>query len=153
MAFRKPSRQSFFSSRVSLFLPGDRYFHETSKRTIGQVSRQVSRWIKDEWNRRYCEKCIVIGSQSHKIVHKIVHKHVEMRETICVWPALQVDSYKARAATMLMSIPSNWWICGLNCAHQESTRIPAENIKWKAQLGTDPPDCLCHCKLYVVRCA
>ncbi len=84
MAFRKPSWQSFFSSRVLQFLPGDQYFHETSKRTIGQVSRQASRRIKDERNRRYCEKCIVIGSQYHKIVPKIVHEHVEMRETISV---------------------------------------------------------------------
>ncbi len=78
MAFRKPARQSFFSSRVSPFSPGDRYFHETSKRTIGQVSHQISHSIKDEQNRRYCEKCIVIGSQSYEIVHKIVHEHVEM---------------------------------------------------------------------------
>ncbi len=28
MAFRKPSRQSFFSSRVSLFSPDSGYFHE-----------------------------------------------------------------------------------------------------------------------------
>ncbi len=38
----------------------------------------------DERNRHYCEKCTVIGSQSHEIVHKIVHKNVEMRETISV---------------------------------------------------------------------
>ncbi len=36
--------------------------------------------IKDEQNRQYCQKCIVIGSQSHKIVHQ----HVEMREIISV---------------------------------------------------------------------
>ncbi len=84
MAFRKPSGQSFFSSRISPFLPGDQYFHVTSKKTIGQVSRQVSHRIKDEQNWRYCEKCIVIGSQSHEIVHEIVHKHVKMRETISV---------------------------------------------------------------------
>ncbi len=76
MAFRKPSRQSFFSSRVSPFSTGDWYFHETPKRTI----RQVSRRIEDERNRQYCEKCIVIGSQSCKIVHE----HVEMREMISV---------------------------------------------------------------------
>ncbi len=80
MAFRKPSRQLFFSSRISPFSPGDRYFHETSKRTIQQVSCQVSRRIKDEQNQRYCEKFIVIDSQSHKIVHE----HVEMRGTISV---------------------------------------------------------------------
>ncbi len=80
MAFRKPSRQSFFSSHVSPFSLGDRYFHDTSKSTI----RQVSRRIKDEQNRRYCEKCIMIGSQSHEIVHKTVHKHVETQEMISV---------------------------------------------------------------------
>ncbi len=79
MAFCKPSCQSFFSSRVLPFSPGDRYFHEMSKRMI----RQVSRRIKDELNRRYCEKCIVIGSQPHKIVHE----HVETREMISVKPA------------------------------------------------------------------
>ncbi len=84
MAFRKPFRQSFFSSRVSPFSPGDRYFHEMSKRMIRQVSRQVSRRIKDDRNRRYCEKCIVIGSQSHETVHKIEHEHAEMREMISV---------------------------------------------------------------------
>ncbi len=47
MAFRKPSRQSFFSSRVSPFLPSDRYFHKTSKRTIREVSHHVSHRIKD----------------------------------------------------------------------------------------------------------
>ncbi len=55
-------------------------FSQMWKRTIQQVSHQVSRRIKDEWNRRYCEKCIVIGSQSQEIVHK----HVETRETISV---------------------------------------------------------------------
>ncbi len=45
---------------------------------------QVSRRIEDEQNQRYCEKCIVIRSQSHEIVHEIVHEHVEMRETISV---------------------------------------------------------------------
>ncbi len=84
MALRKPSRQSFFSSRVSPFSPDDQYFHEMSKRTIRQVSHQVSRRIKDDRNRGYCEKCIVIGSQSHEIVYKIVHKHAEMREMISV---------------------------------------------------------------------
>ncbi len=80
MAFHKPSRQLFSSSRVPPFLPHDRYFHEMSKRTIRQVSRQVSRRIKDDRYRRYCEKCIVIGSQSHKIVYE----HAEMRKTISV---------------------------------------------------------------------
>ncbi len=80
MAFRKPSRQSFFSSCVSLFSPGDWHSHKTSKRMIRQVSRQLSRGIKDERNWRYCEKCIVIGSQSHEIAHE----HVEMREMISV---------------------------------------------------------------------
>ncbi len=70
VAFRKPSRQSFFSSRISPFSPGNRYFYEMSKRMIGQVSHQVSRRIKNKRNRRYCEKCIVTGSLSHKIVHK-----------------------------------------------------------------------------------
>ncbi len=78
--FRKPSHQSVFSSRVSPFSPGDRYFHETSKRMIQQVSHQVSRRIKDEQNQQYCEKYTVIGSQSHKIVHE----SVEMGEMISV---------------------------------------------------------------------
>ncbi len=39
---------------------------------------------KDERNRRYCEKCIVIGSQSHEIVYETVHEHGETRETISV---------------------------------------------------------------------
>ncbi len=80
MAFCKPSRQSFFSSHVSPFSPGDQYFHKALKTTIQQVSHQVSRRIKDEQNRRNCEKCIVIGSQAHEIVHK----HVEMRVRISV---------------------------------------------------------------------
>ncbi len=80
MAFRKPFRQSLFSSGILPFSPGDWYFHEMSKRMIWQVSCQVSRRIKDERNQRYCEKSIVIGLQSHEIVHK----HVEMRETISV---------------------------------------------------------------------
>ncbi len=75
MAFRKLSRQPFFSSRVSPFSPGDQYFYKTSKRMI----RQVSHRIKDERNRQYCQKCIVIGSQSHEIVHEKVHQHVETR--------------------------------------------------------------------------
>ncbi len=40
--------------------------------------------IKDEWNRQYCEKYIVIGLQSHEIVPEIVHEHVETWETISV---------------------------------------------------------------------
>ncbi len=44
----------------------------------------VNRRIKDKRNRRYCEKCIVIGLQSHEIVHKIVHEHVKMLGTISV---------------------------------------------------------------------
>ncbi len=36
---------------------------------------QVSRRINDERNQRYCEKCIVIGSQSHKIVHETEHEY------------------------------------------------------------------------------
>ncbi len=86
MAFRKPSRQSFFSSRVSPFSPGDRYFHKMSKKMIKQVSHR----IKDEWNRQYCEKCIVIDEQSHKIVHEIVQEYVAMRETIK--PAIHLSS-------------------------------------------------------------
>ncbi len=80
MAFRELSRQSFFSFRISPFLPGDWYFHEMTKKMIRQVSRQVSRRINDDRNRQYCEKCIVIGLQSHEIVHE----HVETRETISV---------------------------------------------------------------------
>ncbi len=57
------------------------------QRTIRQVSRQFSRRIKDEQNWRYCEKYIVIGSPSYKIVHEIVHEHVETWETISVQPA------------------------------------------------------------------
>ncbi len=55
-------------------------FSRNVKEEIGKVSRR----IKDERNRRYCEKCIVIGSQSHKVVHEIVHEHVETREVISV---------------------------------------------------------------------
>ncbi len=88
MAFCKPSCQSFFSSCVSSFSPGDRYFHKTSKRTIRQVSRQISHRIKDERNRRYCEECIAIDSQSHKIVHEMVHEYVKM---ISVQPALRME--------------------------------------------------------------
>ncbi len=83
-AFCKPFHLSFFSSGVSPFSSGDQYFYEMSKRMIWQVYRQVSRRIKDEQNWRYCEKCIVIGSQSQKIVHKIMHEHVETWETIYV---------------------------------------------------------------------
>ncbi len=54
-------------------------FLRNVREEIGK-SRQVSRRIKDERNRRYCEKCVVIGSQSHEIVHE----HVETRETISV---------------------------------------------------------------------
>ncbi len=46
MPFRKPSHQSFFLSRVSPFSPGDRYFHETSKRTIRHMFSQNQRWTK-----------------------------------------------------------------------------------------------------------
>ncbi len=88
MAFCKSSCQSFFSSHISPFSPDDRYFRETSKRMIGQVSHQVSHGIKDERNRRCCEKYILIGSQAHEIVHEIVHEHVETRETI-KWPSLK----------------------------------------------------------------
>ncbi len=84
MEFRKPSCKSFFSSRVSPFSPDDRYFHKMSKRTIRQVSRQVFRRIKDDQNWLYCEKYIVIGSQSHETVHEIVKEHAETRETISV---------------------------------------------------------------------
>ncbi len=59
-------------------------FMKRQTRTIRQVSNQVSRKIKDERNRQYWEKCIVIVSQCHKIVHKIVHKHVKRREAISV---------------------------------------------------------------------
>ncbi len=71
-AFRKPSRRSFFSSRISPFSPDDRYFHKMSKRII----RQVSRRIKDYRNWWYCEKCIVIGFQSYEIIHE----HAKTRE-------------------------------------------------------------------------
>ncbi len=110
MAFREPSHRSFFSSRVSPFSPGDRYFHKMSKR-IGQVSRQVFCGIKDEQNRRYCKKCIVIGSQSHEIVQKIVHKHVKMRETISIQPALsRLYTYRFSCFSMFVHYFVNYFV-------------------------------------------
>ncbi len=88
MVFRKLSRLSFFSSHILPFSPDSRYFHKTSKRTIAKVS-QVSHKIKDERNWRYCENCIVISSQSHKIVHEIVHEHVEMRDK-CIASLMEI---------------------------------------------------------------
>ncbi len=55
-----------------------RQFDDKCIAGLRQVSRQVSRRIKDGRNQQYCEKCIVIGLQSHKIVHKIVHEHVKI---------------------------------------------------------------------------
>ncbi len=105
MAFRKPSRQSFFSSRISPFSPDDWYFYKMSKRTIWQVSRR----IKDEQNWQYCEKCVVTGSQSHEIVHKIVHEHVETWETISVQPAQENYHFEKEKIDNLSFIAWKCW--------------------------------------------
>ncbi len=73
------SHLSFRHSRQAIGI-----FTKHQRGRYGQFLIQVSRRMKDERNRRCCEKCIVIGSQSHEIVHKILHEHVEMRETISV---------------------------------------------------------------------
>ncbi len=73
VVFCKLSRQSFFSRQViGIFTTHQR----------GQHNKFLVKFLTESkiQNRRYCEKCIVSGSQSHEIVHE----HVKMRETIRV---------------------------------------------------------------------
>ncbi len=77
MAFCKPSC-------VSPFSLDQRYFHKTLKRTIGQVSHQVSRRIKDARNRRYWEKCIVIGLQSQNSSRSSARTCRNVRNDKCI---------------------------------------------------------------------
>ncbi len=78
MAFRKPSHQWFFSSRVSLFSADSRYFHETWKAGYTLIISRVSTcsctilWTT-LWD---CEPITIDFSQYHRF-----HSSLILRET------------------------------------------------------------------------
>ncbi len=75
----------FECREINMILKLDQYtgngvVHCNDKSNLKCLLEEVSHRIKDKQNWRYCEKCIVIGLQSHGIVHE----HVKTWETISV---------------------------------------------------------------------